>query len=104
MKLSHKPDRQVFNLFNTVIEGGACASIENSPIKMTLDNYGRFPATLNTEVISVCPFSEVSFKEDEIGQELFGKNSTYMVKSYNSFYKKPLWKIILSGLNKFLKF
>lgn len=92
MKLSHKPDRQVFKLFNTVVEGGycsgcgACASVENSPIKMTLDKYGRFQATLNsevdtsalnTEVLSVCPFSEVSSNEDEIGKELFGQNSTY---------------------------
>ncbi|AFY53083.1 coenzyme F420-reducing hydrogenase, beta subunit [Rivularia sp. PCC 7116] len=91
-KEQHKPAQEVSKLFNTVVEGGycsgcgACASVENSPIKMSLDKYGRFQATLtskvdtsalNTEVLSVCPFSEVSPNEDEIGQELFGKNSTY---------------------------
>lgn len=82
----------VVSLFKTVVEGGycigcgACASVSDSPIKMALDDYGRFQATLDpaidittskAAVISVCPFSGVGPNEDEIGRELFDENCKY---------------------------
>ncbi|MBD2200202.1 Coenzyme F420 hydrogenase/dehydrogenase, beta subunit C-terminal domain [Calothrix anomala FACHB-343] len=79
----------ISTLFQTVVDGGycigcgACASIPGSPIKMKLDEYGRFCASLesstehhdkNLSILDVCPFSDTAANEDEIGQELFGQN------------------------------
>ncbi|MCG6137608.1 MAG: Coenzyme F420 hydrogenase/dehydrogenase, beta subunit C-terminal domain [Nostoc sp. LLA-1] len=83
---------ELVNLFKTVVDGGycigcgACASVNNSPIKMKLDEYEQFKATLapytnhsslNTSVLAVCPFSDKSLNEDQISQELFSKNCEY---------------------------
>lgn len=48
---------EVSMLFDTVVEGdycsgcGACASVENSPIKMILDRYGRYQASLDSKEV-----------------------------------------------------
>ncbi|WP_373528635.1 coenzyme F420 hydrogenase/dehydrogenase beta subunit N-terminal domain-containing protein [Nostoc sp.] len=88
-KIHQNESEEVSTLFNTVVTGGycigcgACASVQDSPITMKLDKYGRFCASLdpsndskasNLSVLAVCPFSGVSANEDQIGQELFSEN------------------------------
>lgn len=81
---------EITTLFNTVVDGGycsgcgACAAVADSPLKMVLDKYGRLQPTKdeevetnNTQVLSVCPFSDKSFNEDRIGKELFSSDCTY---------------------------
>ena len=79
-------------LFKTVVNGGycigcgACASVNGSPIQMKLDDDGRIQATWDfsrqhsnpiTSLQSVCPFSDEGPNEDQIAEELFGKDCTY---------------------------
>ncbi|HYX13853.1 MAG TPA: Coenzyme F420 hydrogenase/dehydrogenase, beta subunit C-terminal domain [Nostoc sp.] len=88
-KIYESQSEEVSTLFNTVVAGGycigcgVCASVQDSPINITLDKYGRFCASLdrsndsktsNPSVLAVCPFSGVSANEDQIGQELFSEN------------------------------
>ena len=83
-------DRQIDTLFNTVVGGdycsgcGACAVVADSALEMKLDRYGRLqpvakPDTtkVDAEVLAVCPFSDRSANEDQIGKELFADNCTY---------------------------
>src|SRR5690348_367184 len=87
-----KAHLEVNKLFKTVVEGGycigcgACASVSNSPIKMKLDEYGRFTTDLNlveslsttySSLLAVCPFSDKSLNEDQINKEIFSKNCGY---------------------------
>lgn len=90
---------EVTKLLETVIDGGycigcgACASISGSPLKMQLDRYGKFKATvdplvdrsfLTDSVQSVCPFSQASLNEDEISKPLFSNDCQYHDKiGYN---------------------
>ena len=82
------------DLFQTVVKGGycigcgACAAVQNSPIKIILDEFSKFQATyekpisnsLNTKLKSVCPFSDESQNEDQIGSELFKGKTNYHPK------------------------
>ncbi len=83
-------DHEITSLFNTVVEGGycsgcgACAAVADSPLKMALDQYGRHQPTKdkeaetnNTQVLAVCPFTDQSLDEDQLGQELFGSDCTH---------------------------
>ncbi len=82
------PDIQ--RLFKTVVEGGycigcgACASIDNSPVKIKFDSFLRLQATcdpniekskMDISVLSVCPFSSESLNENEIGEKLFNSGN-----------------------------
>lgn len=81
---------------------GVCAAIENSPIKMQIDKYGKFQATSNIEnqtnvstlVGKVCPFSEESLNENQLGKELYAqdcqhdKNIGYYLSLYAGFVSK----------------
>lgn len=78
------------NLQETVLAGGycvgcgACASLESSPFKMEMNSFGQYEpqfrgqvfASTNHAVNAVCPFSEASTNEDEIAQDLFGREAT----------------------------
>lgn len=83
---------EVSELLETVVKGdycsgcGACATVENSGIEMTVDEFGRFQPSLNLEidnpnldvkVLSVCPFSGQTPNEDDIGKLLFGDNCSH---------------------------
>lgn len=83
----------VKELLNTVVSGdycigcGACASLEASPIRIELDQYGKFQASLdenglNSDVKAqeVCPFSDRSLNEDQIGMKLFYEQGKYREK------------------------
>ena len=75
-------------LYNTVIKNnycigcGACATVENSPFKMQMDEYGNIVAMAEEEnidksdarVLQICPFSGVSKNEDEISNLVFPDN------------------------------
>lgn len=80
------------SLNNTVIANGycvgcgACASLEDSPYKMSLNKIGQYEAELKDEKIiaktfsladEVCPFSSISSNEDELSKELFGESCDY---------------------------
>lgn len=84
-------DPSVKELFNTVVDGGycigcgACASIPQSPIRMKLDKYSMFKATIEPnlandligfDIQKVCPFSNRGRNETEIGRDLFGETAT----------------------------
>jgi coenzyme F420 hydrogenase subunit beta len=91
-KINPMPSKEVNVLFNTVVDGGycigcgACATVNDSEVKMELDEYERFQATLtlssnqsssSASVLAVCPFSEDSLTEDQIAQEQFGNDCKY---------------------------
>jgi len=75
-------------LYNTVIKNGycigcgACASIDNSPFKIKMDEFGNFIAYSSEEemassevkLLEVCPFSGESKNEDELGEIIFPDN------------------------------
>jgi len=59
---------------------GACAALDGSPLRMTLDPYGRFVAELAPgadpdapapPVAAVCPFSQIAANEDAIARDRF---------------------------------
>lgn len=78
-------------LFETVVKGGycigcgACSVVENSPVKIKLNQFSQLIATTESDIApeldkklqSVCPFSNRSANEDEIGKELYGNNAAY---------------------------
>ncbi len=83
---------ELATLTDTVINGGycigcgACASISGSPLKMRLDDYGRYVATsvecpdhlsVDASIGMVCPFSDQAADEDKISQQLFGQHGKY---------------------------
>ena len=100
----------VTELFNTVVQGnycvgcGACASLENSPIKIELNEYGCFQAVkkenldaekpMYSNVLRVCPFSAESKDEDVNGKELFSDNCLshnnvgYYLKTFAGYVKE----------------
>jgi len=76
----------VQRLFETVVEGGycvgcgACAAVEDAPITVELDGYGRYMARLDPRadgagprfaVDAVCPFGDAASNEDDLGAERF---------------------------------
>jgi coenzyme F420 hydrogenase subunit beta len=76
----------VSRLLRTVVEGGycvgcgACAAVYASTLQVTLDRSGRYCAERRTQpsgdadcasLAGVCPFSDASANEDEIGTALF---------------------------------
>lgn len=78
---------QVNKLINTVIENdycigcGVCASVEGSPFTMELNEDGKYvpvikkdPMNISTELTSICPFSDESNNETEIGKQLYSTN------------------------------
>ncbi|MDB9318087.1 MULTISPECIES: Coenzyme F420 hydrogenase/dehydrogenase, beta subunit C-terminal domain [Cyanophyceae] len=83
-------------LFNTVVENGycigcgACASLNNSPLEIKLNNYGVYQATLKPLADSsninysllekVCPFSASSLNEDQISEKLYAQECNYNPK------------------------
>ena len=101
-KTSNIIDSDLKTLFETVVDGGycigcgACASLEGSPITMKLDPYKKIQATIDTNEIildqnqytKVCPFSNNSKNEDEIGKDLFQINTKkddklgYVINNY----------------------
>lgn len=88
---SEKKISESKHLSETVIKGGycigcgVCASFENSPFEVTLDEYGKFqannlqnhPDLVNFPVSTICPFSETSKNEDQIAKNLFAENCQY---------------------------
>ncbi|MBC6999401.1 Coenzyme F420 hydrogenase/dehydrogenase, beta subunit C-terminal domain [Cytophaga sp. FL35] len=76
-------------LNDTVIKGGycigcgICATVKNSPFEIKFDNYSKLQAKVDenrvieadAKVLNLCPFSNESKNEDEIGEELFGKTN-----------------------------
>ena len=83
-------DREITSLFDTVVSGGycsgcgGCAAVADSPITMTYDKYGRLQPTqteakteINTNVLEVCPFSDHSINEDQLGHELFASDCNH---------------------------
>ena len=96
-------------LMNTVIKNdfcigcGICASIEGSPLKMEMDENGKFQPVfdesrscdnMDIDVLSICPFAANSKNETEIGKNLFEKNTTfneytgYYIKNYAGYVKE----------------
>lgn len=78
-------------LEETVIKGGycigcgICASLKDSSMEIKLNKDLIYQASINKQkhnetlssVEEVCPFSNESLNEDEIGKELFGSSSNY---------------------------
>lgn len=85
---------------------GVCATLENSPYEMTLNEYGKYFPNFDDGVDSteeeinnlksVCPFSNQSLNEDYLGENLFSlsdninhdKNVGYYLKNYAAYVKK----------------
>lgn len=66
--------------FGYCIGCGACAAIERSAYRITMDEFGKYQATTDIEeqderslvLASVCPFADKGSHEDEISRYLFG--------------------------------
>jgi coenzyme F420-reducing hydrogenase beta subunit len=65
---------------------GACASVKDYPISIELKNDGMYQANIkslndlssqDTAINKVCPFSDSSLNEDQIGQKLFADECQY---------------------------
>jgi coenzyme F420 hydrogenase subunit beta len=77
----------VAQLVETVIAGGycvgcgACASIQGSKMRVEMNDYGMFTASVvdgeNLDQRVVCPFGADSPNEDQIGEELFSRSAQY---------------------------
>lgn len=89
----------VKDLMETVIKNdycigcGICASLEGSPLKMKLDENGKYqPYLIDSEenlkvnLLSVCPFAKENNKETELGKELFEGNSNINFDEYSGYY------------------
>lgn len=83
-------NKEIKELFKTVVNNGycigcgACASIKNSPINIKFDKFLKLQASIEKNdkdknpaysVLTVCPFSDKSINEDEIGENLFKKEN-----------------------------
>ena len=82
---------EVEKLNDTVIKGGycvgcgICATVDNSPFEIKYDIHSKLQAFKNSidqditgvKVLELCPFSDESRDEDEIGKELYGSKNTY---------------------------
>lgn len=75
---------------------GVCASVENSPLKMKFTEDGMYrpvlqkdanPDLLDTNLMEICPFSNDSKNETEIGEELFNGSDIHFNR-YNGYYLK----------------
>lgn len=65
---------------NYCIGCGACASVKNSPFEMHLNDFGNMTAhpikklsDSNVKVLKICPFSNQSMNEDELGNTFFSE-------------------------------
>ncbi|MGH9879605.1 MAG: Coenzyme F420 hydrogenase/dehydrogenase, beta subunit C-terminal domain, partial [Nitrososphaerales archaeon] len=63
---------------------GACAAVENSPIKIKLDEFGRYRPFIvpdshgmDINVMAVCPFSDQSRNEDQLASSMFARDGVY---------------------------
>ncbi|WP_432709235.1 Coenzyme F420 hydrogenase/dehydrogenase, beta subunit C-terminal domain [Pedobacter sp.] len=86
---------------------GACAALDNSPISIKLDEYAKLQAVLEpglqfleakSPVLAVCPFSNESPDEDEIGKELYGLQANkheklgFAIASYAGFVSEGTYR------------
>ena len=78
---------------------GVCAFIKPKEISIELNDFGQYEARLlrddinTSDIDSLCPFSDYSPNEDELGQELFGQNTYtdglgFALKSYAGYVKE----------------
>ncbi|WP_078543579.1 Coenzyme F420 hydrogenase/dehydrogenase, beta subunit C-terminal domain [Litchfieldia alkalitelluris] len=96
-------NEKVKELIDTVISNdycigcGACASLESSPFTMKIDGDGKYRAFLNegdqTEkvkgnALAVCPFSNDSKNETDIGKAVFGDSNDTSFNEFTGFYIK----------------
>ncbi|TPE68973.1 Coenzyme F420 hydrogenase/dehydrogenase, beta subunit C-terminal domain [Halalkalibacterium halodurans] len=97
-------DDNLKELMNTVVQNdycigcGTCASINNSPLAMQLNEYGTYKPYMNkniiqsdnmeADVLSVCPFSNSSNNETEIGRKVFGEFNNVSFNEHTGFYIK----------------
>ncbi len=74
---------------------GVCASIQNSPFKMQMNEYGNIVAVplsdvdkSEVRVLKICPFSDQSKNEDEISEILFEgiKNKDHKIGKYQECF------------------
>ena len=105
MSQNHVSDLK--KLKKTVIDGGYCigcgaCTVANSSIEMHFDNFGKFEATVPSEIneasepslmtkvefspLSVCPFSNESMDEDVISAELFREEHINHNEKIGYFY------------------
>lgn len=103
-------NNNIQELISTVVDGdycigcGICASVKGSPFSMTMDENGKYKPfiegkkndELGINILSICPFSNESKNETEIGKGLFDNipNSEfdehigYHLKNYAGFVKE----------------
>lgn len=95
-------DNKLSVLLNTVIENdycvgcGVCSSVAESPFTMELNENGMYRPVFNDEgsnkqlninIASVCPFSDESKNETELGEEQF-KNQGAEYNEYTGYFLK----------------
>lgn len=106
-------DQNLRELLDTVVKNdycigcGICASLNQSPLKMEMDEFGKYKPTLsgkeknNTKtdinVLSVCPFSNQASNETVIGKSLFAEKSENNFNEYTGYFLKNFAGYVKEG-------
>lgn len=106
-------DNKLNELLNSVIDNdycigcGVCSSVAGSPFTMELNDNGMYRPVfdennnnqLNINIASVCPFSDESKNENELGEEQFKHNGAeyneytgYFFKNYAGYVKEGSYR------------
>lgn len=97
-------NKNISDLLNSVVNNdycigcGVCASLNGSPLTMKIDEDGKFKPFINesikqtdkmkVNVLHICPFSNDSKNETEIGKEVFGQFITTSFNEYTGYHIK----------------
>src|SRR5690554_4988236 len=98
----------ILTLKESVIDGnycigcGACATVEGSPFRIKMDEFGNYVAFIDktldfdedVKLLDVCPFSGVSKNEHELGEELYSNNKK---DNYLGNYLKTYAGYVMDG-------
>ncbi|MEW4225663.1 Coenzyme F420 hydrogenase/dehydrogenase, beta subunit C-terminal domain [Rossellomorea marisflavi] len=103
-------DLNISRLFEEVVDNnfcigcGVCAAIKGSPLKMSINNNGQYIPTvgesssdMEINPLEVCPFSNSSKNEDEIGLSNFGDIYNINKSEYEGYYLKSFAGYVKEG-------
>ncbi|SNZ04792.1 Coenzyme F420-reducing hydrogenase, beta subunit [Terribacillus aidingensis] len=105
-------NNQVKELMETVVSNdycvgcGICAALDNSPLTMVLDENGQYKPVYNpqeqidkmeVDVLKVCPFSNDSKDESELGEELYGAIPSIKHNEYEGYFVNNYAAYVKSG-------
>ncbi|QFK72920.1 coenzyme F420 hydrogenase [Pradoshia sp. D12] len=105
-------NENIKELMDTVVRNdycigcGVCASLQGSPLSMKLNEDGKYipflggkseKEEIDVDVLAVCPFSNKSKKETEIGNELFNQENNATFNQFTGFFIKNYAGYVTEG-------